>query len=171
MSYAVRQLIKTYEYINYFNTPYFYFTGKPENLGKDNDEVMGEYIAEEGEEEFIDPLKLDLNDEELQSVEDVDEELVDENMEMEGEVESLLTDLKNEPEEEIESHLSKKVSDESFLSLPVTKLCTVVKLKNKFNFFDRVSQTKKIIMRVRLDNMIYFRPIIVCYIIYNTLLL
>lgn len=169
MSYAVRQLIETYEYINYFNTPYCYFTEKQENLGKDNNEVMGEYIAEEGEEEeYIEPLKLDLNVEELQSVEEVNEELVDENMEMEGEVESLSTDLKNEPEEEIESQLSKKVSDESFLSLPVTKLCTVVKLKNKFNFFDRVSQTKKIITRVRLDYIIYFRPIIVCYIYYNT---
>ncbi|XP_060855178.1 dynein intermediate chain 2, ciliary-like [Metopolophium dirhodum] len=121
---------------------------KPENLG--TDEIMGENITEEGEEEeYIDPLALDLNIDDLQSVEDVNEEFLHENMEMgeEGEVESILTDLKNEPEEEIESRVVKKVSEESFLSLPVTKLCTVVKLKNKFNFFDRVSQTKKILMR------------------------
>ncbi|XP_001950034.2 dynein intermediate chain 2, ciliary-like [Acyrthosiphon pisum] len=121
---------------------------KPENLG--TDEIMGENITEEGEEEeYIDPLALDLNIDDVESVEDVNEEFMHENMEVgeEGEVESISTDLKNEPEEEIESRVLKKVSDESFLSLPVTKLCTVVKLKNKFNFFDRVSQTKKILMR------------------------
>lgn len=132
---------------------------------------MVENITEEGEEEeYIDPLALDLDIDDLESVEDVNEEFMHENIEMgdEGEVESILTDLKNVPEEEIESKVIKKVSDESFLSLPVTKLCTVVKLKNKFNFFDRVSQTKKILMRVRLNNVIYFITIIVCYIIYNT---
>lgn len=119
---------------------------------------------EEGEEEaLVDPLGLDLDIEDLQSAEEnVNEAFMDENMEMgeEGEVESLSTDLKHEPDEEIESSVEKKVSEESFLSLPVTKLCTVVKLKNKFNFFDRVSQTKKILMRVRLDNIIYFISII-----------
>lgn len=115
---------------------------------------MGENITEEGEEEeYIDPLALDLNVEDLQSAEDVNEEFMDENMEMgeEGEVESLSTDLNNVLDEEIESRVVKKVSEDSFLSLPVTKLCTVVKLKNKFNFFDRASQTKKILMRVRPD--------------------
>jgi len=132
---------------------------------------MGENIEEgEEEEEYIDPLALDLNIDDLQSVEEANEEFMHENLEMgeEGEVESISTDLKNVPDEEIESRVLKKVSEDSFLSLPVTKLCTVVKLKNKFNFFDRVSQTKKILMRVRLDNIIYFITIIVCYIIYNT---
>jgi len=97
------------------------------------------------------------------SVEDVNEEFMDENMEMgeEGEEEDLLTDLKTELEEEDESQIKKKKeSEESFLSLPVTKLCTVVKLKNKFNFFDRISQTKKILMRVKSDNIKYFITVI-----------
>lgn len=112
---------------------------------------------EEAEEElYIDKLGVDLNDEQLQSIDEVIEELMDENMEEEGEYESLSTDLKGKLEEEIELDIPKKVSEESFLSLPVTKLCTVMKLKNKFNFFDRVSQTKKILLRVRLDNIIYF---------------
>lgn len=110
-------------------------------------------MEEVEEEEYIDQLGFDYNDEVLLSNEDVNEEFVDENMVMgeEGEVESLSTDVKNNLEEEKESHLSKKVSDESILSLPVTKFCSVMKLKNKFNFFDRVSQTKKILTRVRID--------------------
>ena len=124
---------------------------------------------EKDEENYIDPLGLDLNNEDLQSAEIVNEEFMDENMVMgeEGEEESISTDLKNEPEEEIELRVLKKVSEDSFLSLPVTKLCTVMKLKNKFNFFDRVSQTKKVLMRVRVDNILYFITIIICYIIFK----
>ncbi|XP_027845899.2 LOW QUALITY PROTEIN: dynein intermediate chain 2, ciliary-like [Aphis gossypii] len=124
---------------------------KPENLAIDDNESIDENIIEEVEEEqYIKPLELDVIDEELLSVEDVNEEFMDENMEMgeEGEEEDLATDLKTEFEEEDDSQKKKKKeSEESFLSLPVTKLCTVVKLKNKFNFFDRISQTKKILMR------------------------
>ncbi|XP_026821468.1 dynein intermediate chain 1, axonemal-like [Rhopalosiphum maidis] len=124
---------------------------KAENLALEENETVGENTIEEVEEEqYINPLVLNENDDELQSVEDVNEEFMDENMEMgeEGEEEDLSIDLKDEPEEEKESHkVKKKVSEESFLSLPVTKYCSVVKLKNKFNFFDRVSQTKKILMR------------------------
>lgn len=162
MNYAVRQwiLIKSYWFINYF----FYFKGKPENLAIDDNESIVENIIEEVEEEqYIKPLELDVIDEELLSVEDVNEEFMDENMEMgeEGEEEDLLTDLKTELEEEDESQIKKKKeSEESFLSLPVTKLCTVVKLKNKFNFFDRISQTKKILMRVKSDNIKYFITVI-----------
>lgn len=137
----------------------FYFKGRAENLALEENETEGENMIEEVvEEQYINPLVLNENNEESQSTEDVNEEFMDENMEMgeEGEEEGLSIDLKDEPVEEKESHkVKKKVSEESFLSLPVTKYCSVVKLKNQFNFFDRVSQTKKILMRVKIDNYIF----------------
>lgn len=48
--------------------------------------------------------------------------------------------------------VTKEESMMSLTSLPVKRSCVVVKLKNKFNFFDRFTQTRKIVSKVRPDS-------------------
>lgn len=51
--------------------------------------------------------------------------------------------------------VKKEESVLTFVSLPVLKICTVIKLKNKFNYFERSTQTKKINWRVSQKNCVY----------------
>lgn len=53
------------------------------------------------------------------------------------------------PEQEKEPE---EVTEHSVKSLPIKRYCAVVKLKNKFSFFDRYINTKNIDMRVRDKN-------------------
>lgn len=121
----------------------------PEDLAENNN-----YAADEmqEEEELPDFGMNDVYDNMLEA-EDVGEEL------LEGENEMNEMDEMNEeegsviigPKMEKKSNVVKKEeSTLTFLSLPVQKLCTVIKLKNKFNFFERFAQAKKIMYKVRL---------------------
>lgn len=90
--------------------------------------------------------------------EDVGEEFDFEEGEMMGEMSAIgedntsLTIRSDISSKEKESHVSKKVSEDSIISLPIQPYCAVVKLKNKFSFFDRNTGTLCVDKIVRHDN-------------------
>jgi hypothetical protein len=134
---------------------YLFFTGKPEDFTA-VDEV-GEIEMMEEEQENIDVLDLseDVAEENLVLLEEGNEEFLNEENELDEmnemeEEKSLKVVSKEDFEPVHKKRVLKEKSIESFVSLPVTKFCTVIKLKNKFNFFDRYVQTKSISMKVRL---------------------
>lgn len=136
---------------------YLFFTGKPEDFSvddnlskdeiieeeqaKDEDLELGEGVNEEGLEE-------NMLEEENDEVSNAENEM-DEMYETEEE-KSLKAESEDENEPVRKKSKKKEESVETIQSLPIAKLCVVVKLKNKFNFFDRFVQTKIISSRVRL---------------------
>lgn len=122
----------------------------------ENNKNLADEMQEEEEEAETD-LGMDNVYDDLQNAEeDVGEEfLADENemIEMDeiGEEESESVIIG--PQMEKKSNVVKKEESVlTFFSLPVLKLCTVIKLKNKFNYFERSTQTKTINFRVRRKN-------------------
>lgn len=85
--------------------------------------------------------------------EEVGEEFQLEEDEMIGEMSeigenSVLSTIRDVDAPEQEKELD-EVSEQSIKSLPIKPYCAVVKLKNKFNFFNRYTKTKDIDTRVR----------------------
>lgn len=112
-----------------------------EEQAKDEDLELGEGVNEEGLEE-------NMLEEENDEVSNAENEM-DEMYETEEE-KSLKAESEDENEPVRKKSKKKEESVETIQSLPIAKLCVVVKLKNKFNFFDRFVQTKIISSRVRL---------------------
>lgn len=130
----------------------FKLAGIPEVVEIKEDESIVDNMGEEEEE--ID-YENDMVYKNMNS-EDVDEEFqFEEGGEMIGEISNIdednpLSTILNDgtSDQENESHVSEEESEHSIISLPVERYCAVVKLKNKFSFFDRSTGTKSIDIRV-----------------------
>jgi len=68
---------------------------------------------------------------------------------------SLSTTIKDGSKEDNEQSVVKTWSLQSILSLPIMPICSVVKLKNHFNFFSRLTQSMAISSKVKLKNIMY----------------
>lgn len=112
-------------------------------------------MEEEQENTDMYDLPEEVNEENMEILEEDNEEFsygeneLDEMNEIEEE-KSLTVVSEDNFEPVRKKRVLNEKSVESFVSLPITKLCTVIKLKNKFNFFDRFVQTKTISLKVRL---------------------
>lgn len=127
------------------------FEGVPEDLGLDDKESAVEMMGEE--EAQFDNDMIDLNipmEEEVNEEFSIEENKMDEMIEMDEDEQTLVDKSKDIGEAEDESIVSSKTdSVQTFESLPMKKMCSVIKLKNKFNFFDRSASTEKVVQRVR----------------------
>lgn len=134
----------------------FQLTGRPEVVDiKRNDSVV-EAVGEEEEEE--EEVYMDFENNEMPS-EEVGEEFQFDEGEMIEEMSTVdennaLSTIRSMDGSEQEK-ISDEVSEHSIISLPIKPYCAVVKLKNKFSFFDRYTNTKHIDMRVRHKNITY----------------
>lgn len=137
-------------------------TGIPENIGGDDNGDFDEMAEEEDtnlmnmakdELDMMETIEEETFGEEFQNAEDEMSEMneMDEMNEME-ENQQLSDTLGSQSSEFNEvPRVKKEKSEETIYSLPIQKLCAVLKLKNDFNFFNRFTQTNTIHLRVRLD--------------------
>lgn len=141
-------------------------TGKPEDFsagGRESEYEMGEGEGEEGDKmefgqnEFDGNLPATAEEEaQFESFLEAEDEMFEtfeggEMDEMDDESKKRSSDALRSESSELggKKRAVKVKSEESIYSLPVQKLCAVVKLKNEFNFFERSSLTKNILARVR----------------------
>lgn len=146
----------------------FQFIGKPEIIEIKRNDSMVEDMGEEEEDDAY----MDFENNEMPS-EEVGEEFHFDEGEMIGEMSTVEDNnvsstirSADDPEQEKESD---KVSEHSIQSLPIKPYCAVVKLKNKFSFFDRNTNTKSIDMRVRHKNTTYIYKLVPTYLLYSML--
>lgn len=105
-----------------------------DDLSAGGEEAMEEFLGYEYEDEIIEMVEKDEEEEE-------------------GEEKSPSMILKVGPKPKKDGRtIAKEESMISLTSLPVKRSCVVVKLKNKFNFFDRFTQTRKIVLKVRVES-------------------
>lgn len=127
----------------------------PENITADDKLNMTEMMEEEQTQDFMLNTEEDVNEEGMEEQEVDNEEFSNVENELdemdETEVEkSLVAATEDVFEPVLKKRVLKEESVQSFISLPVTKSCVVIKLKNVFNFVDRYAQTKSISTHVRL---------------------
>lgn len=68
---------------------------------------------------------------------------------------SLSTTIKDGSKEDNEQSVAKTWSFQSILSLPIMPMCSIVKLKNHFNFFSRLTQSMAISSKVKIKKIMY----------------
>lgn len=151
-----------YLFIFFFYVTMIYVAGIPENIAGDDNGDFDEMAEEEetnlmkienNELGMMETIEEEAFEDEFQNAEDEMGEMneMDEINEME-ENQQLSDTLGSQSSEFNEvPRVKKEKSEETIYSLPIQKLCAVLKLKNDFNFFNRFTQTKAIYLRVRLD--------------------
>lgn len=143
----MRILIVNIATVTYIN---FYLAGVPETFAADDDGVGTEEAEEEGGKADFDIYPVDDN---VRIAEEVGEEFMDEENEMdemfemdENEEQSLErrgSVASKDTKDSVSSRdMSNEKSAETLISLPLKKYCSVIKLRNEFNFFNRYTLTK-----------------------------
>jgi len=139
---------------------FVFFSGKPEDF-PENDQNDTEETIEEEDAMQLENIDINANmlsaeeeeqNEELSNPEDEINETYEEEEINKIDEEDKQKSLDQNSELNQESQIKIIESIETIYSLPIQKLCSVMKLKNEFNFFNRFTLTKDIHMRVRVYN-------------------
>lgn len=152
----------------YYRLNFFCFWETFENPESDDDSTIEQ--EEEQQPEFkydIDVIPNEENIEENMGEEFINaEEMIDEDMGEMGE-QTIEFDKQSRGLDSIS--MSKKRSRTSLLSLPIQHICVYKKILNKINYFNRITQTEKCILRVSRLLHIHFCTGMVYYHYYNTI--
>lgn len=133
-------------FVNFF----FFFVGVPEDFDFSDKESIIERTEDERNGQSDDnETDSNIHEEEVNEEIPNEEDIID-NMNEIGEDTNESIKPKDITESVDFQGFSKEESVETFESLPITKICAVIRLKNKFNFFDRYIITEKVTQRVRL---------------------